>query len=477
MSTVNGFQVGSETLKYNYESLDNYNTPNFSTSPSTTYAVGDYVMYNGKLYKCTTATTGGTWVSNNWAEAVLSDDVSDLTNGKDINLFAVLKSDGGYLNASGEKGVDQYDINRTSNYIPVNGNSSITIQTWWSILGSTQWQAICFYDANYSLIGSRKVLSGISTLYQVFTIDIPSNAIYFRVSSRIYGDWKIKVQYGTFPTVWTMSPDDQKDTINGNKPSDDTYLKSVNHRGWYSCPENTLIAFKNSKLQGYTFVETDVRFTSDNVPVLLHDATINRTARNTNGTELSDTINIADITYEQALTYDFGLYMGSEFEGTKIPTLEEFLHLCKNLSLKPYIELKESLTAENVETVLELIKNYSMIENTAVISTQTTLLNTAKTINDTIRLGKVTNGSIESIINDVIALKTGKNSVFIANTFTSNPETIGICVENDVPLEFWTIDNAGTLKSIISNSATSYVSGIITSKFIASNMSEYLAMQ
>ena len=79
MSAVNGFQVGSETLKYNYESLDNYNTPNFSTSSSETYAVGDYVMYNGKLYKCTTATTGGTWVSGNWTEAVLSDDVSDLS--------------------------------------------------------------------------------------------------------------------------------------------------------------------------------------------------------------------------------------------------------------------------------------------------------------------------------------------------------------------------------------------------------------
>lgn len=79
MSTVNGFRVGSETLKYNYEALDNYNTPNFSTSSSTTYAVGDYVMYNGKLYKCTTATTGGTWVSGSWTEAVLSDAVSDLS--------------------------------------------------------------------------------------------------------------------------------------------------------------------------------------------------------------------------------------------------------------------------------------------------------------------------------------------------------------------------------------------------------------
>lgn len=79
MSTVNGFQVGSETLKYNYESLENYNTPEFSTTK--TYAVGDYVIYQGKLYKCTTAvTTAGSWNSSNWALAVLSDDVSSLNN-------------------------------------------------------------------------------------------------------------------------------------------------------------------------------------------------------------------------------------------------------------------------------------------------------------------------------------------------------------------------------------------------------------
>lgn len=80
MSVVNGFQVGSETLKYNYESLENYNTPNFSSSSSKAYAIGDYVIYNGKLYKCITATTGGTWDANNWTEAILSDDVTDAKN-------------------------------------------------------------------------------------------------------------------------------------------------------------------------------------------------------------------------------------------------------------------------------------------------------------------------------------------------------------------------------------------------------------
>ena len=74
---VNGFLVNNEVQKYNYESLENYNTPDFSSS--LTYQVGDYVMYQGKLYRCTTEiTTSGGWDSSKWSLAILSDDVADL---------------------------------------------------------------------------------------------------------------------------------------------------------------------------------------------------------------------------------------------------------------------------------------------------------------------------------------------------------------------------------------------------------------
>lgn len=79
---VNGFLVNNKVQKYNYESLENYNTPDFSTS--STYQVGDYVMYKGKLYKCTTAiTTSGAWDSSKWSLAILSDDVTDLKSAID----------------------------------------------------------------------------------------------------------------------------------------------------------------------------------------------------------------------------------------------------------------------------------------------------------------------------------------------------------------------------------------------------------
>lgn len=90
---VNGFLVDNEVQKYNYESLENYNTPDFSTS--STYQVGDYVMHQGKLYRCTTAiTTGGIWNSTKWSLAILSDDVADLkeTTGDTSSLQTTTKT-------------------------------------------------------------------------------------------------------------------------------------------------------------------------------------------------------------------------------------------------------------------------------------------------------------------------------------------------------------------------------------------------
>lgn len=48
-------------------------------SSSATYAVGDYCIYNGSLYRCNTAiSTAEEWTSGHWTAAKIGDDVSDL---------------------------------------------------------------------------------------------------------------------------------------------------------------------------------------------------------------------------------------------------------------------------------------------------------------------------------------------------------------------------------------------------------------
>ena len=63
--------------------------------------------------------------------------------------------------------------------------------------------------------------------------------------------------------------------INGTNIADggtsinyDATVTAVNHRGYNTvAPENTLPAFKLSKINGFNIVETDVQFTSDGVAV------------------------------------------------------------------------------------------------------------------------------------------------------------------------------------------------------------------
>lgn len=113
------------------------------------------------------------------------------------------------------------------------------------------------------------------------------------------------------------------------------------HRGASTlAPQNTLPAFALAAKRGYNVIETDLRWTSDGVPVLLHSSDINSTAKNADGTDISGTVYIADITYSQALEYDFGIAFGPEYAGTKIPTLEQGLALCKHLGVMMSLEMK-----------------------------------------------------------------------------------------------------------------------------------------
>ena len=58
-------------------------------SESSTYALGDYVMYDGKLYECTTAvTTAGAWVSADWTESKVMTSFQPIASAYISGLFS-----------------------------------------------------------------------------------------------------------------------------------------------------------------------------------------------------------------------------------------------------------------------------------------------------------------------------------------------------------------------------------------------------
>lgn len=130
-------------------------------------------------------------------------------------------------------------------------------------------------------------------------------------------------------------------------------LRGIAHRGYSGfAPENTIPAYKAAAQAGFSYCECDIRWTSDDVPVLMHDDTIDRTSDGTG--------QISQLTLAQAKTYDYGSWFSSAFVGTEIPTLEEFLIACKKLNLIPWLELKVVPTAARAQQVKDLVYRTGM---------------------------------------------------------------------------------------------------------------------
>jgi len=125
-------------------------------------------------------------------------------------------------------------------------------------------------------------------------------------------------------------------------------------------PENTMPAFQAAEDQGYTYIELDVRVTKDLQCVVLHDSTINRTARRLDGSVVGASLPVAELTYEQLLEYDFGIGYHVKFKGTKIPLLEDVLKLGRSAGIKIKIDAKyRTLRPEHKEALLCLVDGYT----------------------------------------------------------------------------------------------------------------------
>ena len=246
----------------------------------------------------------------------------------------------------------------------------------------------------------------------------------------------------------------------------ETAVRGVNHRGYSAAaPANTLPAFALSWEMGFRYVETDVSFTKDNVAVLLHDAAINRTARGADGGDLRGerSILINEITYEEALAYDFGVWMGEEYRGTKLPTFAEFLDLCAELGLRPYIELKDggNYTREQIDGLVAAVREKGLQRQATWISFSYEYLKWVRDRDESARLGYLcmlwsSADDFRADIQKALDLRNGSNDVFLDTSFRfirfvegGSPELyISLCREAGVPLETWTVDSEEEMRAL-----------------------------
>ena len=246
---------------------------------------------------------------------------------------------------------------------------------------------------------------------------------------------------------------------NNSRLKDGQYsVIAINHRGYnVSAPENTIPAFVMSKARGYNYVECDVSFTSDGVPVLLHDATIDRTSNGTGA--------VKEMTYEELLQYDFGSWKGSEYAGTKIPTFDEFMSLCKSIGLHAYIELKsnDDYTEEQIAQIVRIVNSKGMRGHVTYISFNKLFLHYVKKVDKQARLGYLLSDLTQFDAEEVKELRTGVNEVFIDVEYQGLTDAkINMCIDENIPLEIWTVNDTYVIEHM-----HSYISGVTSDNLIA----------
>lgn len=175
----------------------------------------------------------------------------------------------------------------------------------------------------------------------------------------------------------------------------DKMCRSINHRGWTGdgAVENSIQAFKDSKTHGYYYVETDARWTSDDEAVLYHDDNISGTP-------------VSSMTYAQVLA--------------AVPTIalfEDFIALCRDIGLHPYIELKGTQTSTQVAALYDIVAEYQMTGKVTWICGAKANLQKVQAIDPSARLGLIGNGTAQNI-SDAQSLQTSTNEVFLDGWLT-----------------------------------------------------------
>ncbi len=241
----------------------------------------------------------------------------------------------------------------------------------------------------------------------------------------------------------------------------------VNHRGWYEAPENTLSAYRESAKHGFKYVECDVNFTKDGIPVLLHDDTIDRTSNGSGS--------VSQLTYAQLLQYDFSYddtdtsVDFSAYRGEKIPTFAEFIALCKEEGLHAYIEIKGTITEAQAKQLLKIVSDAQMLDDVSWLSFSGDALAKIAANCKTAR--------ILWVITDVDAAKlaathvpfaqanlmTGQNQVVFDLWYSlAKQDVVDLLKANNILLEVWTVNDQSVILGL-----NPYVTGVTSDKYNA----------
>lgn len=209
--------------------------------------------------------------------------------------------------------------------------------------------------------------------------------------------------------------------------------KLAAHAGYKAdAPENTIPAFMAAGKAGMWAIETDVNQTSDGKFVCIHDTTLDRTTTGTG--------NISDKTLAQIRELSI-----KGHPDLKVPTLDEYLGICKAYGCVPFIEIKGTVTntAAGISAIIDVLEKHALDEQTILIGSKWSV-GAVRGASDTIPyLGVFQSSLYSDYAAEIDFMKAYPNcGVSLDASGSITDAMIETCHANGMPVCVFTVDNA-----------------------------------
>lgn len=215
-------------------------------------------------------------------------------------------------------------------------------------------------------------------------------------------------------------------------------LEVIAHRGFSArAPENTVVALVLGLDAGADAVEFDLHVAADGVPVLMHDETLERTTNGSGLVEATSTDVLSGL--------DAGSWFSDAFRGESVPTLEQALIAIRDRPGTIYAEVKRSRRHADLPAVADVVAACGVLDRTVFISMDWIALDRIRDVQPTAAIGYI----IERVDRAEAALARVRDDEsalldFDARILLANPDIALTCVEDQVPMACWTVNDVET---------------------------------
>lgn len=215
----------------------------------------------------------------------------------------------------------------------------------------------------------------------------------------------------------------------------------VGHRGAMGVrPENTLVAFEHARTLGAEWIELDVHLAKDGVPVVIHDASLERT---TNGRGKVHRHSSSALT-----KLDAGSWLDPAFSSERVPRLTDVLAWAKAHGTKVEIELKgEPLVPEALPAaVLTAVAQHQMGNDVLVISFDHVATRRSKELDKAIKTGVL---YVARPVDEVALAKKALADVLIPHATFVTAESVRDAHEAGLAIATWAPSEPAFLRALL----------------------------